>query len=100
MDSGNRVKEGKFSDVYIQRLSIIRCYQKYISGVENRHVFVVTSDMSLLMLGVYIQTGFVHCLPVSQTQKHLVSILVSIDTLCFCSPMWHLVSVLPQLYAC
>ena len=100
MDSGNRVKESEFSGVYIQRLSILRCYQKYSSGVENRHVFVVTSDTSLLMWGIYIQAGFVHCLPVSQTQKHLVSILLSIDELCFCSSMWHSVSVLSRLSTC
>jgi hypothetical protein len=69
MDSGNRVKESEFSDVYIERLYIVMCYQRYRNGVEHRLVLVVTSDMSLLMGGLH--TGrFGAFLPVLQTQKH------------------------------
>jgi hypothetical protein len=72
MDSSNRVKGGEFSDVYIERPYIVMCYQMYRSGVEHRRVFVVTSDMGLLMGGVYIQVGFV--LPACITNKKTVDI--------------------------
>jgi hypothetical protein len=71
MDSGNRVKEGKFSNVYMQRLSIVMCYQTYSSGVEHRLVFVVTSDISLLM-GV-LHTGRICALPACITNAKIPS---------------------------
>jgi hypothetical protein len=78
MDSGNRVKESEFSDVYIERLYIVMCYQRYRNGVEHRLVLVVTSDMSLLMGGLH--TGRFGALPacITNTKIPWVSIFCRI----------------------
>jgi hypothetical protein len=69
MYSGNRVKEGEFSDVYIERLYIVMCYQMYSSGVQNRRVLIVTSDMGLFMGGL--NTGRFGALPVCITNTKI-----------------------------